>query len=244
MHGAFIMNDETTAEEQFIDFKCPCCGEQVSFPATSGGSVQECVSCSEPIVVPESGGEGRRIPLPIATARLSLRKFHSEDWKALLQLFSDDEFFNAAPFKLDGEERIARWLDEDSAARLTTPGVPLVLAVQAQEGAKVIGLLSLGFSDAERQQAILFIVLHRDFQRRGFGAEAVMGVLGFCFEGISLHRVQGFCNSTNTAACRLAEKAEMRREAEFVRDHKVEGQWANRVAYAILREEFKKAAGQ
>ena len=34
----------------------------------------------------------------------------------------------------------------------------------------------------------------------------------------------------------------MRREAEFVRDHKVKDQWANTAAYAILREEFEPAA--
>jgi RimJ/RimL family protein N-acetyltransferase len=116
--------------------------------------------------------------------------------------------------------------------------------VQAQEGAKVIGCLSLNFSDAERLQAILYIVLHRDFQRQGFGMEAAMGALGFCFKGISLHRVQGYCDSANVPACRLFEKAGMRREAEFVRDHKVGDQWANTAAYAILREEFETAAGK
>src|SRR5208337_1067247 len=213
--GAFIMNDDTTTEEQFIDFKCPSCGQQISFPNTCAGLARECFNCNEPVIVPDSGGEGRLIPLPITTARLTLRKFRGPDWKDLLQLFSDDEFFAAAPFKLEGEERIARWLEADAVVKLTTPGVPFILAVQAQEGAKVVGCLSLGFSDAERLQAILYIVLHRDFQRKGFGVEAAMGLLDFCFKGISLHRVQAYCDSTNAAACRMSEKAGMRREGEF-----------------------------
>ncbi len=36
----------------------------------------------------------------------------------------------------------------------------------------------------------------------------------------------------------------MRREAEFVRDHKIGDQWVNTAAYAILREEFDTAAGK
>jgi RimJ/RimL family protein N-acetyltransferase len=238
------MNDDTAAEDQFIDFKCPCCGEQISFPATASNSVQECFNCTEPIVVPERGGEGRKIPLPIATPRLTLRKFRGADWKDLLQLFSDDEFFDAAPFKLDGEEQIAQWLEQDTVVKLTSPGVPFILAVQTNENAKVIGLLTLSFSDAERLQSFLSIVIHRDFQRKGFGTEAALGALGFCFNGIALHRVQGYCDSANTAACRLSEKAGMRREGEFVQSHKVKNQWVNTVAYAILREEFKSAAGQ
>jgi ribosomal-protein-alanine N-acetyltransferase len=238
------MNDETTAEEQFVDFKCPYCGEQVSFPKTFVGLAKECFNCNQPVIVPENGGEGRRIPLPIATERLILRKFAGADWKDLLQLFSDDDFYAAAPFKLDGEESIARWLETDSVVKLTTPCVPFILAVEAREGAKVIGCLSLGFSDVERLQAIIYIALHRDFQRRGFGVETARGALGFCFKEIGLHRVQGHCDSTNVAACKLFEKIGMRREAEFVQDHKVGDQWANTTACAILRQEFETPAGK
>jgi RimJ/RimL family protein N-acetyltransferase len=236
------MSDDT--EEQFIDFKCPHCGEQVSFPKSCVGRAQECFSCAEPVIVPESGGEGGRVPLPITTAKLVLRKFRGPDWKDLVQLFADEEFFDTAPMKLEGEERVTRWLETDAAVKLTTAGTPFILAVQAQEPAKVIGCVSLSFSDADRLQAVLYLVLHRDFQRRGLGAEAMIGLLGFCFGGISLHRVQCFCDSANAAACRLFEKAGMRREAEFVRDHKVGDQWANTAAYAILRDEFKPAPGK
>jgi RimJ/RimL family protein N-acetyltransferase len=240
--GTFIMSDDTTAEEQFIDFKCPGCGEQVSFPKTCAGRAQECFNCNEPVIVPVSGDQGGRVPLPIATAHLTLRKFRGADWKDLMQLFSDDEFFDAAPVKLDGEERVARWLEADAVVKLTSPGTPFILAVQALETPKVIGFLTLRFSDADRLQAVLDLVLHRDSQRHGLGAEAMTGALGFCFKDIALHRVQGFCGSSNTAACRLFEKVGMRREAEFVRDHKVKDQWANTAAYAILREEFEPAA--
>jgi RimJ/RimL family protein N-acetyltransferase len=238
------MDDDTAVDDQFIDFKCPCCGEQISFPTACRGTVQECFNCTEAILAPQSGVEGGRIPLPHPTARLTLRKFRGTDWKDLLQLFSNDEFFDAAPFKLDGEEQIAQWLEADTVVKLTSPGVPFILAVQAQESGKVIGCLSLRFSDAERLQAILYVVLHPDFQRQGFGAEAATGALQFCFEGIFLHRAQGYCNSTNAAACKLFEKIGMRREAEFVADHKDGGKWVNTVAYAMLREEFKTAAGQ
>ena len=183
IQGAFIMNDDTATEEQFIDFKCPCCGEQISFPATSGGSVQECVDCTEPIIVPESGGEGRRIPLPFATTNLTLRKFRGADWKDLLQLFSDEQFFDAAPFKLDGEEQIARWLEADAVVKLTTPGVPFILAVETKDNAKVIGCLSLNFSDAARLQAILYIVHSSRFSAAGIRRRSGGGRAGILFPG-------------------------------------------------------------
>lgn len=201
--------------------------------------MQECFNCTEPIIVPQSGGEGGRIPLPISTPSLTLRKFREADWKGLLQLFSDDEFFSVSSLKLDGEEQVTRWLAEDATIKLTTPGVPFTLAVETLENPKIIGLLSLRFSNAERSQVAIDLVLHREFRRRGFGLEALNGALEFCFGGISLHRVQAFCDSANAAACGLLAKAGLRREGEFVRDHKTGDDWANTMAYAMLREEFK-----
>jgi RimJ/RimL family protein N-acetyltransferase len=238
------MSDETATEEQFIDFKCPACGKEVSFPIGCAGLARECFNCAVPIVVPAEGEEARRIPLPHSTERLTLRRFRDQDWKGLLHLFADDDFYGVAPVKLDGEEQITRWLESDATVKLTTPGVPFFLAVQANEGEKVMGFLSLRFTDGEMLQAILYVAVHREFQRQGFGAEALTGALRFCFDGISLHRVQAFCDGENTAARQLFEKAGMRREAEFVRDHKVGEQWANTLAYAILRDEFGKTAGQ
>jgi RimJ/RimL family protein N-acetyltransferase len=233
------MSDDTAAEEQFIDFKCPSCGKPISFPASVAGSVQECFNCADPIVLSKSGSEAKPVPLPFSTTRLILRKFNVEDWRDLARLFSDDDFYTAAPFKLNGEEQISRWLDEDATIRLTTPGVPFILAVQSQEHKKVVGCLSLRFRDAEWLQTSLYIVLQRDFQRRGFGTEAIAGALRFCFEGISQHRVQAFCDSDNTGGCRLLEKAGMRREGEFVKDHKAGNKWSNTSLYAILDEEYK-----
>jgi ribosomal-protein-alanine N-acetyltransferase len=236
------MNDSTTTEEEFFDFKCPCCGRKVSFPVSARGSMQECVDCSEPIIVPETGGEGRRIPLPIVTPNLILRKFRGADWKDLVELFSAAEVFEGAPLSLDGEEQVVLWLEQDSAVKPTTPGVPFTLAVEAEESGKVIGFVSLTFSDAERLQVILYVGLNQEFGHRGFGSEAARGALEFCFNGIGLHRAQGFCDSTNIAACHLFEKAGMRREGEFISDHRHGEQWSNTAAYAILRDEFKPGA--
>ena len=55
-------------EESFIDFKCPHCGEPVSFPKENAGFAQACPNCTESLIVPDDGSEvGWEIPLPITT---------------------------------------------------------------------------------------------------------------------------------------------------------------------------------
>jgi RimJ/RimL family protein N-acetyltransferase len=116
------------------------------------------------------------------------------------------------------------------------------LAIQLQDGNQLIGHCGLWFP--KPSQAMVNINLHRNYQRKGFGLEAVKALLGFCFWGIKLHRVSASCDSRNTAAGRLFESVGMRREAEFVKDQPMaEGGWSNSIWYAILEEECREDAG-
>jgi RimJ/RimL family protein N-acetyltransferase len=229
-------------EESFIDFKCPYCGEPVSFPRENAGFVQACPNCTESLIVPDDGSEvGHQIPLPLATPRLLIRRLTSADWKDLLEVISDEEFFryqDGAPLDEDG---VLHWLDSDAHVKLTTPDQPYCLGIQLQEGDKLIGYLTLTFTDPQRLQVTINIGLNRSFQRQGFALEALEAVLGLCFEGLKLHRVAGWCDSRNTAACRLFEKAGLRREGEFLKNRWIHGEWTNSIWYAALAEEYVQA---
>jgi len=234
-------------EESFIDFECPYCGGAVSFLQDTGGFAQQCPNCMESLIVPEAAGEpGRKIPVPITTSRLILRRFAAGDWKDLMELLADEDFFQYM-YGLTGaeEEQVLDWLERDSQIKLTTPNQPFRLAIQLQDGGKLIGCLTLWLSDQKPHQATFHIFLHRNHQRKGFAVEAVDALLGFCFEGIKLHRVTASCFSSNTTACRMLENVGMRREGEFVKDQRLlDGTWVNTVWYAALEEEYRDAAAK
>jgi RimJ/RimL family protein N-acetyltransferase len=234
------MNNAPDVDENFVDFKCPHCGELVSFPGEASGQMEECFSCGETFIVPTEGETGRKIPLPLATPHLVLRRFGGADWKDLLNLFSNDEFCEQAPFLLDGEERVVRWLEEDAATKLTTPNVPFNLAVQSSESGKLAGIITLTYSDAARLQPVLQVALMPEYAQRGLKVEAVRGAFELCFAGLGLHRVLAYCLSADTNSCQTYEKAGMRREGEFVQNRRLGDEWVNTAAYAILRDEFKK----
>ena len=127
-------------EDNFIDFKCPYCTEAVSFPADSAGKIQECPECAEIHIVPQESREfGQKIPIPITTPRLILRRLTGADWKELLEFMSDEELFRYLEASPLDEEQVIQWLGRDEAVRLTTPGAPFCLAMQLQTGGKVIG---------------------------------------------------------------------------------------------------------
>jgi [ribosomal protein S5]-alanine N-acetyltransferase len=225
-------------EESFVDFKCPYCGELVSFPQESAGFALACPNCTESLIVPDDGSEvGKQIPLPIKTSRLILRRLVNHDWRDLLEVMSDEEFFLYQDGVPLDEDRVLHWLESDAHVKLTTPEQPFYLGLEVQDGGKLIGYLSLTFTDPQRLQVTFSIGLNGSFKRQGFALEAVEALLGFCFEGLRLHRVAGWCDSRNVAACRLMEKAGFRREGEFLKNRWVHGEWTNSIWYALLEED-------
>jgi RimJ/RimL family protein N-acetyltransferase/ribosomal protein S27E len=214
-------------EEEFIDFKCPHCGEAVSFPHADRGFVRACPSCVEDLVVPADGSvTGRKLPLPVTTPRLTLRRFGPGDWKDLMECIEIEE------------DAVLHWLEKESHVRLTTPEEVFHLGIELQGEDKLIGFFGLKFPDADRLQATVRISMNEKYAGKGFEAEAVEALLGFCFAGIKMHRVLAMCDSQAAADCQIFEQAGMRREGECVKDRLVDGKWINTAWYAALEEEF------
>ncbi|HEY5914301.1 MAG TPA: GNAT family N-acetyltransferase [Verrucomicrobiae bacterium] len=224
-------------EESFLDFKCPHCEETVSFPHTDAGFARACPNCTETVVVPEDGSDlGGKLPLPIVTPRLHLRRFAPGDWKDLLEFMTDEELFRYVGGGPMEEDDLLRWLEAEVNVKLTTPEQMFYLGLVLKEEGKLIGYIGLRFADP--LQAGLIIVLSRGYQGKGFAAEAVQGLLEFCFKGIKLHRLTARIDSRNTAAAKLFEHVGMRREGEFVKDTPTPEGWCSSAWYALREEEF------
>ncbi len=226
-------------EQSFVDFKCPHCGEAVSFPQPDAGRPRACPNCMDTFIVPKDGSPvGHKLPLPLDTPRLMLRRFSTADWKDLLDIVSDDELFR---YTNDGpldEEGVLRWLEQDRSVTLTTPGQWFFLGLQLKDGGKLIGYAGLS---CDEYQADLFIRLHREYQKKAFALEAMEAVLDFCFATVGRHRVTAVCDARNTAACQLFQRLGLRREGEFIKNKLAGDEWVNTVHFATLAEEWENA---
>jgi [ribosomal protein S5]-alanine N-acetyltransferase len=226
-------------EESFIDFQCPYCDAGVSFPQDNAGFAQACPQCNESLIVPDDGSEvGKRLPIPIETPRLVIRRFALGDWQDLIELHAVEELFQYTPGRALSEEEALRWLESDAHVKLTTPNQTFFLGMETRDPAKLIGYIGLTQTDPARLTADLSIFVNKAFQRKGFALEALEAVVALGFKGVKLHRLTASCDSGNVAARGLFEKLGLRREGEFLKDHILDGQWANTTAYAALREDY------
>jgi RimJ/RimL family protein N-acetyltransferase len=180
------------------------------------------------VIVPDdNSGQGQPLPLPLTAERLILRRLRPGDWQDLMACFEENE-----------EEYVTRWLESDTHVHLTTQGQPFYLGAELRDGGRLIGYLSLTFTDAERLQAQVGFKFDPDFDSGDFLAEALDALAGFCFEGIKLHRIAAKCFGSDDPDCKAFEAAGFRREGEFLKDTRVEAGWANSIWYGLLEEEY------
>ena len=226
------------SEPQFIDCSCPHCQAEMSFVEDLAGTVQDCPDCFQNVVVPSDGSEqAGKLPLPITTPRLVLRRFTGGDWKDLLEIMSEEALFEYMEGSPSDEEQVLRFLEQNQGLRLT-PGARFSLGIQSQAQDRLVGYAHFWLEDEMRRLAGLAVVIGQSFQGQGYGTEATQGLLRFGFEGLRLHRISAAADSRALACLRMLAKAGFRREGEFVKNHLLNGEWATTVWHALLAEEY------
>jgi RimJ/RimL family protein N-acetyltransferase len=233
--------DAPGAEESgFIDFSCPYCRKPVAFPKSDSGKLKECPNCLEAMIVPESAGRAaERIPFPVRTERLVLRRFQAVDAKDLAGVMSDAATLRYLAADAMSLEDAEEWIAEQSRARFPKPGGRCSFAIEASQAAKVIGMTSFWFVPKWFNLARFEIIIHPDWQRKRYGVEAVRGLLGYAFKGLRVRRVGAECDARNLAARRLLLKAGLRQESEGIADRFRKEEWVNTVGFALLRKEYE-----
>lgn len=191
------------------------------------------------------GGRARYVGLvlrtsfPIITDRLILRPFTEDDLDAMHAYHSLPEVV-----------RYLYWEPRDRAAcaealkrRISTPalekeGDVLVLAVLLRDTGDLVGDVNLGWLSEEHAQGEFGFIFNPAFHGRGYAREAAVEMLRLGFEGLGLHRIIGRCDGRNDASANLMAKLGMRREAHFVQNEVVKGEWTDEIVYAMLGEEW------
>jgi len=182
---------------------------------------------------------------PIETERLILRPFTSDDFDAL--------------YAYQSRPDVTRWLEwdtrteaevRDALARkmqsvaIVDEGDVLALAMERRDTGELIGDVILHLASVEHRTGEIGYIVHPDHQGHGFASEACREVLRIAFEGVRLHRVIGRLESRNVASARVLQKLGMRREARFVDNEMIKGEWTGEDVYAILDREWRAGAGR
>jgi RimJ/RimL family protein N-acetyltransferase len=181
----------------------------------------------------------------LATDRLLIRDFTWADEAAVHGFASDPaatRFMEWGPNDVHDTRAFIAMAVAQSVHRDRTE---FELAAVLAESDEVIGSTSIRVTDRQHEQGELGYIFDPAVWGRGYATEATLGLLGFGFGTLGLHRIAATCHPDNIGSARVLEKAGMSFEGRM-REHKfVRGQWRDSLLYAAVnRPATREGAGR
>jgi RimJ/RimL family protein N-acetyltransferase len=173
------------------------------------------------------------------TERLALRTLTPDDFDALFSYQSRSDVARYLYWGPRTKDEVRVSLEKKLASTaIRSEEDVLSLAVVLKTTNEMVGDFILQLLSEEHHVAEIGFIIHPDYHGRGYATEAGRAVLGIAFEELELHRVIGRTEVRNVASARVLEKLGMRREAHFVENEFVKGEWQSELVYAILDREW------
>lgn len=177
---------------------------------------------------------------PLETERLTLRAFQPGDFDPLHAMRSDAEVARYLYWAAQTKDEVRRVLEQKIGFRsIRAEGDVLAIAAVLRSTGQVVGDFILRCLSWEHGVLEIGFTVHPDHQRRGYATEASRALLALAFERAGAHRVVGHLDARNVASASVLEKLGMRREAHFVENEWVKGEWQSELVYAILDREWR-----
>lgn len=181
--------------------------------------------------------------LPIETDRLLLRTFERGDMDAL-------SAYHALPSvqryvfsrTRDGSDVAEALKVMRGHVSLQRPGDTLTLATVRKDDLRLIGHVSLNWSDATAGQGEVRFVTNPTYSGQGYTTEAVSALFDLAFDHFRIHRVFARSDGRNHHSIKLMQKLGMRLEAHY-REHALfQGEWDEELHFAILDREWQQSS--
>ena len=125
---------------------------------------------------------------------------------------------------------------------LQRPGDTLTLAVVRKGDKRLVGHVSLHWSDATAGQGEVRFCINPAYSGQGFCREAVGAMFDLAFDHFRIHRLFVRSDGRNHHSIKLMQQLGMRLEAHY-REHALfQGEWDEELHFAILDREWQRSA--
>ncbi|MCJ0933289.1 GNAT family N-acetyltransferase [Virgibacillus halodenitrificans] len=175
--------------------------------------------------------------MKIYTERLLIRPFESNDIDDVFNIYNNN---NTCKYLLHDrwtvenlEREFNKKLDNSSLTKES------VLSLAVVNGTKVIGDLSVWYTDMKDTVEIGFSFLNR-VSGKGYATEATRSLVENLFNEVNVHRIQANLDARNEASKKLCERIGMRKEAHFIQDFWNKGEWTDSIVYGMLLSDLNK----
>jgi RimJ/RimL family protein N-acetyltransferase len=103
---------------------------------------------------------------------------------------------------------------------------------------ELIGDIGVHFLASEAFQVEIGCTLDKMQHGKGYATEALKATINFLFDELNKHRIIAFIDPRNQPSISLFERLGFRMEAHFKESIFINGEWADDLVYAILKDEW------
>lgn len=171
----------------------------------------------------------------LATRRLRLRPYRSDDWEQIHRYAAIPEFSQYDVWGPNSEADTRKFVADCIAAVSRNPIQRYELAAELKADGTVIGGCTLKRSAGDPTLAGLGYAINPDYQSQGYATEAATELIRFAFEELGLAVVYAECDTRNAASRRVMEKSGMRLATVLERHQIVKGVMTDSYRYEIRR---------
>lgn len=177
--------------------------------------------------------------MEIRTDRLLLRELEETDAAACNEYESNPDVVRYQSNAVLTLEESLAYIQRSRKTQLASPRRTFDLAVVLPDENRLIGRAGIHVTDPESREGTIWYVLNPAHWGKGYIVEAMIPLIDYGFGELNLHRLTADCDPANRASARVAEKLGMRREAHFVENAWLKGEWVDSVIYGLLDREWK-----
>ena len=174
------------------------------------------------------------------TDRLLLRDLTKNDVSDVFTLFSNSQAMYFLDLPHPNIEYTKNDLDEVLQAYQEKPRRCFKMAVVLESTQKFIGVVNLEVETSyiKDGRACLDYYFLPEYWGNGYATEAGTALIKFAFETLEINKIATGCLKCNSASENVMIRLGMKKEAELKQHTSFDGEWVNRVEYAILKSEY------
>jgi RimJ/RimL family protein N-acetyltransferase len=177
---------------------------------------------------------------PLRTERLLLRAYREDDLDFVYDVQSRPDvaryLYQGVRDREGARESLRQKIAANALRAENDTLTPLILRADTGEP---VGDVMLHWLSETHGSGEIGYTIHPDHAGHGYATEAARLMVELGFEELKLHRIIGRIDGRNAASARVLEHLGMRREAYFVQNEWIKGEWTDEAVYAMLADEWR-----
>ena len=175
----------------------------------------------------------------LKSGRLLLRRLKISDVEAMYEYTSDPKVTRHLEWPEHTEMSLTEAFVINAIETYEFEKHAFLWAIELTSEAKMIGVIRVLDYSPKNKRAEISYILNPAYQGKGYIGEAIDTFLNYCFQDLSIQRIQAKCTIDNVSSEKVMQKAGMQREAIMKKYFYINDEYKDALLYAVTDDMYQ-----